>query len=203
VDLFGFEPPPPRLKRPPVRREGNDRLFFALFPDAEAAEGMLALGADFQTRQHLTGKLHLQDRLHLTLDHLGDFAGRPQDVVERASRAGSEVAAATAGFAVILDRVVSFGRGDRSRPLVLKDSGTGNPALAEFRGRLWDALAAEELAGGPRGSFTPHVTLLYDARLVAEQPVDAITWRAKEFALVHSFMRQTRYEVLGRWPFPS
>jgi 2'-5' RNA ligase len=203
VDLFGFEPPPPKLKRTPVLREGNDRLFFALFPDADAAEQMLALGADIKSRHRLTGELHLQDRLHLTLDHLGDFKGRPQDVVERASKAASEVAAGQAGFAVSLDRIVSFGRGEGSRPLVLTDASTGNPGLAEFRGRLWDALAAEKLAGGSRSSFSPHVTLLYDAQVLTEETADAITWRAQEFVLIHSFMRQTRYEMLGRWSLPT
>lgn len=202
MDLFGFEPPP-KLKRAAVLREGNDRLFFALFPDADATDRMLALGADIKSRHRLTAQLHLQDRLHLTLDHLGDFKGKPQDVVERASRAASEVAAGQAGFVVSLDRIVRFGRGDGSRPLVLTDAGTGNPGLAEFRGRLWDALAAEKLRGASRSSFSPHVTLLYDAHVLAEERVDAVTWRAQEFVLIHSFMRQTRYEILGRWSLPT
>ncbi len=202
MDLFGFEPPPPRLNRPPVPRDGNDRLFFALCPDADATQKMLALGADLKSRHRLTGQLHLQERLHLTLDHLGDFEGRPHDIVERARKAASAVATGQAGFAVTLDRILSFGRSDRSRPLVLK-AGTGHPGLAEFRGRLWDALAAEKLPGSARSSFTPHVTLLYDTKVLTEEAVGAISWRAQEFVLIHSFMRQTRYEILGRWPLPS
>jgi 2'-5' RNA ligase len=182
-----------------VPRAGNDRLFFALFPDAHAARKVLELGAGFKSRHQLAGKLHLENRLHLTLDHLGDFAGLPQDMVSAASAAAGELAAQCNRLVVRLDRVVSFGRGRQSRPLVLKDSGEGNPDLEEFRGRLWDALAARELPGGPRSSFTPHVTLLYDARVLAEEAVGMITWQTQELVLIHSLMQQTRYEVLGRW----
>lgn len=203
MDLFGFEPPPPPLRRPPAPREGNDRLFFALFPDGHAAQKLLELGAELKKRHRLAGKLHLENRLHLTMDHLGDFADKPQEIVKAASVAASGLAAQCNSFAVSLDRVVSFGRGKESRPLVLRDSGANNPGLAEFRGRLWDALAAREIPGGSRSSFTPHVTLLYDAQVLAEEAVGTITWQVHELVLVHSLMKQTRYEVLGRWPLQS
>ena len=201
MDLFGFEPPPPPLRRPPVPHEGKDRLFFALFPEGHAAQKLLELGAELKTRHRLAGKLHQESRLHLTLDHLGDFAGKPQDIVEAASVAASELAAQCSSFTVSFDRVLSFGRGRESRPLVLKDGGAGNPELAEFRRRLWNALAAAGVPGGARSSFTPHVTLLYDAQVVAEEALGTIAWQAQELVLVHSMMTQTRYDVLGRWPF--
>lgn len=200
MDLFGFEPPPPPLRRPRVPREGNDRLFFALFPDADAAGNMLELGAGFKSRLRLAGELHGQKRLHLTLDLLGDFAGKPLDTVQAAEAAAGALAAQCSSFTVSLDRVVSFSRGQKSRPLVLKEGGAGSPELAEFRRRLWDALAAAGVPGGSRSSFTPHVTLLYDAQPVPEEAVGAIAWQAHELVLVHSMMKQTRYDMLGRWP---
>jgi RNA 2',3'-cyclic 3'-phosphodiesterase len=186
-----------------VLREGNYRLFFALFPDAHATRKMLELGAEFKNRHRLSGKLHLETRLHLTLDHVGDFAGKPGDIVEAASLAASELASRCHSFTVSLDQVVSFGRGKDSRPLVLKDSAAGNPELTDFRGRLWDALAAAKLPGAPRASFTPHVTLLYDARTVAAEAVGAVAWQAQELVLIHSLLKQTQYEVLGRWTLQS
>lgn len=184
-------------------RKGNYRLFFALFPDEHATRKMLEVGAEFKSRHRLAGKLHQQNRLHLTLDHLGDFASKPQDIVDAASIAASELAAECSSFAVSLDQVVSFGRGRDTRPLVLRDSAEGNPELGEFRARLWDALAAGELPGGTRNSFTPHVTLLYDPMVLAEEAVDAIAWQAHELVLIHSMMKQTQYEVLGRWALRS
>jgi 2'-5' RNA ligase len=183
-----------------VPREGNDRLFFALFPDVHATREMLELGTKLKSRHRLAGKLHLENRLHLTLDHLGDFAGMPQDIVKAAGVAAGELAAQCNSFPVSLDQVVSFGRGQESRPLVLRDSGANNPGLGEFRGRLWDALAARKIPGASRSSFTPHVTLLYDAQVLAEQAVGMIAWQALELVLVHSLVKQTRYELLGRWP---
>lgn len=164
---------------------------------------MLELGAGFKNRHRLSGKLHLETRLHLTLDHLGDFENKPLDILEAASFAAGKLAAECNSFAVSLDQVASFGRGKESHPLVLKESAAGNPELADFRNRLWDALAAAKLPGAPRASFTPHVTLLYDARTVAAEAVDAIAWQAQELVLVHSQMKQTQYEVLGRWALQS
>jgi 2'-5' RNA ligase len=51
--------------------------------------------------------------------------------------------------------------------------------------------------------FTPHVTLLYDSRLVAEQAVSPIHWTAHELVLVHSLLGQTRYVPLARWPLQA
>ncbi|MGQ2979238.1 MAG: 2'-5' RNA ligase family protein [Polaromonas sp.] len=203
MDLFGFEPPPPRLKRSPAPRLGSCSLFFALLPDAEARRKMLALGAELKSRHRLAGKLQPEQRLHLTLDHLGDFGSVPHDIVKVAGDAASALAAGCAGFAVGLDRIVSFGRGDSSRPVVLRDSGAGPPGLREFRDRLWDALAACGVAGGPRSAFSPHVSLLYDQQVLAEEPVDPIRWQAQQWVLLYSVPKQPHYEVLGRWAFRS
>ncbi|MBA3593668.1 MAG: 2'-5' RNA ligase family protein [Polaromonas sp.] len=162
---------------------------------------MLALGAEIKSRHQLAGKLHLEDRLHLTLDHLGDFESMPSDIVRHAIEVASELAAQCHGFAVRLDQTVSFGRGDDSRPVVLRDSSSSNAMLAEFRSRLWDALAARGVPGGPRSSFTPHVSLLYDRQVLQEEPAGPIGWQAGEFVLIHSALKQTHYDVMGRWVF--
>jgi RNA 2',3'-cyclic 3'-phosphodiesterase len=183
-----------------ARRVGRYRLFFALFPEGGAAEKILALGAGLKSRHGLAGKLHLKERLHLTLDHLGDFVDKPADIVKSASEAASELAAQWEGFAVRLDRTVSFGRDGENRPLVLTDAGGSNAALEEFRDRLWSGLAERQLPGPSRKSFTPHVTLLYSPQGLTGQAVDAITWHARELVLVHSALGDGQYEVLDRWP---
>jgi len=55
-------------------------------------------------------------------------------------------------------------------------------------------------AGVGARQSTPHLTLLYDARRVDEQPIDPIRWTVREFVLVHSLLGQTRYIPLGKWP---
>ena len=51
--------------------------------------------------------------------------------------------------------------------------------------------------------YTPHVTLFYDDRCVAEQVVETIVWTAHEFVLVHSLIGQNRHVPLARWPLRS
>jgi 2'-5' RNA ligase len=46
-------------------------------------------------------------------------------------------------------------------------------------------------------NFTPHVTLLYDARDVDEYPIEPIGWTVKEFVLIRSL---NGHEHLVRWP---
>jgi 2'-5' RNA ligase len=48
--------------------------------------------------------------------------------------------------------------------------------------------------------FVPHMTLLYDRRMVAEQAVDPVRLAVSDFTLVHSLVGQSRYIELARWP---
>ncbi len=198
-NLFGFEDPPAKLKRPGVPREGNCRLFFALFPANDAATQLFELATRLKTQHGMAGKLHPVARLHLTLDHLGDFKARPQDIVEAAGETARALQSASTAFQVSLTKVLSFGRNARTPPLVMSDSPDANPGLRDFRANLWDELARRGVPGAPRNSFTPHVTLLYDSFVLLEQPAHAVTWQATDFILVESIIGESRYEVLGRW----
>ncbi len=67
---------------------------------------------------------------------------------------------------------------------------------------LQRALLADMKRAGIRPtekSDKPHVTLLYDSRLVPEQPVEPVRWTVTEFVLVHSHQGLGRHEELGRW----
>ena len=45
--------------------------------------------------------------------------------------------------------------------------------------------------------FTPHVTLLYDDRLIAVPvPIEPIAWTVHEVVLVHSLLGKTEYRFL-------
>ena len=48
--------------------------------------------------------------------------------------------------------------------------------------------------------FTPHLTLLRDARKVEEQPIVPICWTVSEFVLIHSDRGHTH---LARWTLGS
>jgi 2'-5' RNA ligase len=49
-------------------------------------------------------------------------------------------------------------------------------------------------------SFTPHMTLLYDARSVEARAIEPVAWTVREFVLVHSRWGRTQHILLGHWP---
>lgn len=184
--LPGFDPPP----------AATDRLFFAIFPSASAAERIASLARRLRSEQGLKGRPLATDRFHVTLHHLGDHAGLPQDIVARAQTAAAAVVAAP--FEVAFDRAASFRR-PRNCPFVLRGA-EGVVALTVFQQALGSKLKEAGLARWAEAGFTPHLTLLYDDRCVDEQAIETIAWTAQEFVLVHSLIGQTRHVPLARWP---
>jgi 2'-5' RNA ligase len=175
----------------------TDRLFFALFPDAQAAERIAECARQLRAEHGLHGTPLKTERFHITLHHLGDYAGLPQGVVDMASQAAAAVKSAP--FSVSFDRAASFSSSPRNRPLVLR----GDAGLAElmvFQRALGVEMSKAGLGRWSKPAYTPHVTLLYDDRAVAEQAVEPITWTAGEFVLVHSLIGQTLHVPLARWP---
>ena len=69
--------------------------------------------------------------------------------------------------------------------------------LQSFRQTLGAALTRRGLRRLANTNFTPHVTLLYDARGVDEYPVEPIGWTVREFVLIRSL---NGHEHLVRWP---
>ena len=49
-------------------------------------------------------------------------------------------------------------------------------------------------------AFTPHVTLLRDAKSAKAQKIDPIKWRVQDFVLIQSLLGKTTHIHLGRWP---
>ena len=187
LSLMAFETAP----------QPTDRLFFAIFPDADAAARIARHARHLRGEHGLTGGSLATERFHITLHHLGDYAGLPQDVVGAAAEAATTVT--TPEFNVVFDRVLSFSGRSGNRPLVLRGD-NGLVALAAFQQALGLALRKAGLGRWVARSFTPHVTLLYDDISVAEQPIEPLDWTVREFVLVHSLLGQTRHVPLARWP---
>lgn len=183
--LGGFAPPHP-----------TDRLFFAVMPPPEVAGQVAALADRLRGDLGLRGRPRPTGHLHVTLHHLGDFAGLPKRRVDEASAAAAGVR--LPAFEARFDRVGSFRGRAGKHPFVLL--GAEDPAgLAGLYGCLGAQLAAAGLVR-PERAFVPHLTLLYDACTVAPQPVDPVHWTVREFLLIHSLLERTEYRVLGRWP---
>ena len=173
----------------------TDRLFFAIFPPADAAAQIYALQQDFRVRHGLWGRALAMSRFHVTLCHLGDYVSLPSAIVAKAHDAANRVSAPA--IDVTFDRALSFAGRERNRPFVLRNS-EGAPAIQALQRELGKAMALAGLGKFVR-PYTPHMTLLYDTNDVAEQPIAPVTWRCSEFRLIHSMLGQTRHETLGAW----
>jgi RNA 2',3'-cyclic 3'-phosphodiesterase len=174
----------------------TDRLFFAVMPSPEVARRIAALADALRERLGLRGRPRPTTHLHVTLQHLGDFAGVPRQRVEGACAAAASVVAEP--FEACFDRVGSFRGHTGKHPFVLQAAGPVG-GLVDLQAALGSRLAAAGLARRER-AFVPHVTLLYDAQNLAPQAVEPIGWPVREFLLIHSLLGRTEYRVLGRWP---
>ncbi len=92
---------------------------------------------------------------------------------------------------------MSFNIRDSKLPYVLT-GGAGLDRLREFRKELGWTLA-DQLGLKIITSFTPHLTVLYDAKSIPKHPIAPVKWTATEFVLIRSFVRESRYEIQGRW----
>jgi 2'-5' RNA ligase len=170
------------------------RLFLAAIPDAATAARIHRLAGVLKRAHRFSGKLIEPARLHVSLFFLG---GLPEQDIQAAHVAAADVR--TEPFEVSFDRTASF-RGKRgSRPFVLVGD-NGLQRLISFREMLGAALLQRGLRRLANTNFTPHVTLLYDARSVEEYPIEPISWTVREFVLIRSLRGHDR---LARWPLET
>jgi 2'-5' RNA ligase len=187
----------------PRRKFGSsqkERIFFAVLPDAAAAARLYVLAQALKAEHGFTGNLILPEHLHITLFHLGDWAALPEEIVNLASGAASQVNVPV--FDVTFNRAESFRNSTGVYPFVL----TGGKGAGDWRGlhdALRVALTNAGLGGATRGDFQPHVTLTYDPVRVKPTPVEPITWTVRDFVLIHSLLGKTTHHHLGRWSFGS
>jgi RNA 2',3'-cyclic 3'-phosphodiesterase len=189
ASLPGFDPPPTL----------HDSLFFAILPDAPAASRIAQLTEQLRSTHGLKGKTLQTDHFHVTLHHLGNYAGLPPHVVAMAREVGASVADAMRSFELAFDQVGSFSSRPRNCPLVLRGGG-GLVALMAFQQALGVPLKTTAARHWLKPAYTPHLTLLYDDRHVSLQGIEPVGWRARELVLVHSLVGQGRHVYLGRWP---
>ena len=189
----------PGLEAPPVPTDG---LFFAVLPDANTAGGIAKLAQQICGEARPKRKPFAAKRLHVTLQHLGNFAGGlPQGRVDAAIKAAASIRMEP--FSVEFDHVSSFAPKPQPGPWVLR-GGEGVVGLHTLHEAL--VLALQNAGFGHRAAlpnashFTPHVTLAYGMPWIAARPVDAAGWNVRELVLIHSLLGRTRHVALARWP---
>ena len=181
--------------RSPAEVHRADGLFFGVFPDAATAARIVRQGQALCEEHGLTGRLVAASRLHVTLVRLGEYEGLPPRLVALAEEAAASIFASP--FEVGFDQALSFHGRRGHRPFVLRGGEGG--ALADLRQALRTGMIRARLRSWAAPRFTPHMTLLYDPRLIPAQPIAPIRWTVREFVLVHSLLGRTRHIPLGRW----
>ena len=191
VGVLSWPLAPP--SRPP-RAPGFHSLFFAVLPDAADASRLHAHARQVEGRLGMSGRALEPERLHVTLHLAGGYVDEPAEVeIARWCRAAAAVRHAP--FEVVFDRVASFG--DEGNPLVFTSSDdVGLHALHEALGMAL-ADTGERIK---RQRTTPHMTLSYRGKRIAETSIEPVRWRAQELVLIDSHVGAHVHEVIGRWP---
>jgi RNA 2',3'-cyclic 3'-phosphodiesterase len=178
------------------KRGQGDTLFLAIKPDKEAARRIYRLAEIIKHARGFEGELTDLERLHVTLFSLGRCKDFSEEMIARIHRAAAELKASP--FEVTFDRTLSFLNRRDNYPFVL----TGDGGVDRLRAFHW-LLGAELTRNGLRRSVhkisTPHVTLLYDKRLVDEHPIEPISLMVRDVLLVRSLHGQQRHIDLARW----
>lgn len=179
---------------------GSDgqRLFFALWPEPAVRDRLAQVVVTLRAQHAQPGRWTAVERFHLTLQFLGDYAPVPSALVDVACVAAERVSAAP--FELTLDCVGSFR--NRSVPWWL-----GCSRKPDALHDLWDQLGAALQKVGvrydTRREFSPHVTVLRNARSLQPQTsVTPVAWTVDEFVLMESRLggASAGYTVLRRFP---
>lgn len=171
----------------------QQRLFFALWPDAATRAHLAALS---EKLARAAGRRIAAESLHITLVFLGGVTGEVREQLEQ--MAGT---VRNEGFRLRLDHCGFWPRarvvwvGAHEVPL----------ALLCLQARLAEGARRCELSIDMR-PYAPHVTLLRDAKHPPlADPATHIEWQVNDFALVESCTRAegVRYTVLRTWPLAA
>ena len=162
------------------------RLFFALWPDVDAATRLAGIAASLSLTS--PGRLVDAKNYHVTLAFIGEV---PESRLAVLRRVGGSLQAPHCTVALEL---LEFW--PQSRVVVAAAKETPRGLLS-----LWTQL--HEATGLPRAQLRAHVTL---ARKVAQPPavqaISPILWRATRFSLVRSETggAESAYTVVDTWP---
>jgi RNA 2',3'-cyclic 3'-phosphodiesterase len=166
------------------------RIFFALWPAAQAARALAQWAANAQARAG--GKATSEEKIHLTLAFLGD--ADPAKAIAAARRVGGQKHELPIEHARYWRENSIVWAGPRETPAPLK----------ALHASLSLELYREEIIL-ERRPFAAHVTLLRKARAAELPPLPAVRWPVTEFILVRSSVssKGSTYEPLERFSLPN
>ena len=171
-------------------------LFLGLFPPSAAREAIAVETDALRVEHSLLGQPIKPNRLHATLHYLGEHAIERGDIIDKASVAASRVTHAR--FEMTLASASSFSTRNDRHPCVLLCPDERPPVHGLWR-ELGNQLMAVGLGRYLKRDFVPHVTALYDSRVLIPQAIEPVRWQVRDFSLVCSQPGRSDYEFLATW----
>jgi len=185
------------VTREPASRDSRERtdrrrVFFALWPDAAAAQSLDTLAGI--AHKAFAGRRMRRDTLHMTLAFIGEIeAARVADLL-----AAAGCVPLPGAFAMHIDRLHCW----RHNRIVWCGPSAMPAQLAALAASLATSLGEAGFRLEAR-AFAAHATLLRNADCACEAPAFApFDWPVADFVLVESNLTPAgaRYAVIGRWP---
>jgi 2'-5' RNA ligase len=169
------------------------RVFFALWPDADARDRLATLAQDVAARTN--GRAPPPANLHVTLAFVGEVSA---ERIEALRAIGASVATGVSPFVLTLDCAGTF----RGTGVAWAGTSSLPPPLAQLGRDLTDALAAQGFAI-ERRAFSPHLTLARRCKSPGLASLAApVGWTVTRLALDASEPGSgaPRYRELASWP---
>jgi 2'-5' RNA ligase len=169
------------------------RLFFALWPDAVVRDKLYR--AAQAAYRGSGGRLMRRANLHQTLVFVGAVADAR---IERVEAAAADIA--------VPPFKLDFGTTGywRHNRIILAAPAAPPPPLAALVDALEAGLTRADV-DFDRRPYSPHVTLVRDARAASPLPELKFEWHLRDFALVESGRDAdgVAYRVVARWPLAA
>lgn len=176
-----------------LRPKYRERLFLGFFPDKATASAIYRFSGHFSREIGLIGDRLKPKRLHTSIIHVSDR--------KRLRNPGRFAANAVSirPFELTFSHMGSFrGIPKKGRPLqhplvLLAHKGP----IMDFYNMLGSGLRKYRFLVPEE--FRPHLTLSYNEQFVPTRAIDPITFQVTEFALIHSELRLTKFNILRTW----
>jgi 2'-5' RNA ligase len=178
----------------------GERLFFAIRPSPKAKAEARTVATRYREDFALRGELRF-DLLHVTLIMVAEEPRLPEDVIFAAKQAAATIGGVP--VPIHFDHIMSFRKESEAgqrRALVLHGDG-GRTSLTRLHVSLGVGMHNAGLGHNLTGSYTPHMTLLYDRKEVPPRELEEpVCWTADEFLLIRSELGKSTHHVVDRWP---
>lgn len=179
-----------------MKREARRyRLFFALWPEADAGEHLYALAGNLTAHALAPGRITPMRNMHMTLAFVGSV---DEPMLDRIEAAAARLMLARCN--VELDHVGFWPRGG-----VVYAGCVVSGALKQAFAKCSALLSSLDLPIDGRPPV-PHVTLARNVRGIRIPRLgEPIAWTACEFSLVASELHPSgaRYSTLASWPMSA